>query len=146
MGTIGQSQRERRQIFLTALGQQMITQEVVGGGEWMGDYEVGRHYFGRIDRPGSSFGGMGKGPYPFTAREAMYAKYSDRALQHARLDARSARDTADRTAKAMATRYGQNSGAAVEWRSNYGWYADDVHTILKEIRKRRTKPGGHRHR
>jgi len=89
----------------------------------------------------SYFGAMGKGPYPFAARAAMYARYDVTALHHARLDARAARDTADRNAKAMGERYGWNSAAAQEWRSNYGWYADDVHTILKEIRKRHRGTG-----
>ena len=63
--------------------------------------------------------------YPFAEKEAQYAAYSDAQLHYALADAREAAKAEDEMAKA---------GHGL---SRYGWYADDVHTIAAEIRKRR---------
>lgn len=63
--------------------------------------------------------------YPFAEKEAQYAAYTDAQLHYALADARKTAKAEDEMAK---------SGHGL---SRYGWYADDVHTIAAEIRKRR---------
>lgn len=59
--------------------------------------------------------------YPFDEKQAQYLRYSDKELVYALADAKAARDIAP-------TVTAEN------------WYADDVHTILAELRERGTGP------
>lgn len=63
-----------------------------------------------------------KGHYDFVVREELYRTYTDSQLEHAKKDAITSRENMrgyDITAE--------------------NWYADDVHTILAEIIRRRTR-------
>jgi hypothetical protein len=65
--------------------------------------------------------------YPFTEMEERYATYTDAQLAYALKDAREAARNEDELAK-RGHRLAQ-----------YGWYADDVHTVAAEIRRRQTR-------
>jgi hypothetical protein len=86
--------------------------------------------------PASACGALGKGPYPFAAKVEQYAGYTDAQLVYARRDAMQARDNAAAIARSYERQHGWNSGGALEARHNEGWYADDLSTILSEIRRR----------
>lgn len=85
----------------------------------------------RQDRPGgeivATWGtqaeGSTKGPYPFAEKEAYYRRKTMAQLLYAKTDAAKSRDNM------------RGHDPAAE-----NWYADDVHTILKEIARR--KAGG----
>lgn len=63
--------------------------------------------------------------YPFAEKEEHYARYTDAELAYALADAKQAFEQEERLARAG------------HWLAQHGWYADDVHTIAAEIRKRR---------
>ncbi|GEM_PF-6170634 len=79
--------------------------------------------------------GAGKGQYPFARKEAQYANYTDAELQYALNDARETRDIWDAASRKLGHEPGTTEAA------NANWYADDVHTIGKEIITRRKNPG-----
>ena len=79
---------------------------------------------------------LGKGGYPFAAKQESYADYSGEQLAFARKDAREAMRAAQRDARFYERTYGSNSPMAIQRREDEGWYADDVHTIVAEIQKR----------
>jgi hypothetical protein len=79
---------------------------------------------------------MGKGAYPFAEKEKLYQGYSQAQLWYARRDAQKSMENAANSARAYERQYGANSGAAVEWRANEAYYADDLHTLLKIINQR----------
>jgi hypothetical protein len=65
--------------------------------------------------------------YPFAEKEAYYAKYTDGQLAYALADAKQAYEQEEKLAHAG------------HWLAQHGWYADDVHTIAAEIRRRKTR-------
>jgi hypothetical protein len=78
---------------------------------------------GRAHRNGPT---LDRPNYPFQEMEEKYAKYTDAELHYALQDAREAARHEDEMAK-------KGHGLA-----KHGWYADDVHTISKEIMHRRS--------
>lgn len=65
--------------------------------------------------------------YPFAEKESYYAKYTDDQLAYALADAKQAYEQEEKLARAG------------HWLAQHGWYADDVHTIAAEIRRRKTR-------
>lgn len=74
--------------------------------------------------------------YPFARKEAQYRDYKDRDLTWALRDAIKARDTSAGSARQAERQYGHDSRGAGVARQAENWYADDVHTILAEMRRR----------
>jgi hypothetical protein len=81
-----------------------------------------------------------KGAYPWAAKEAEYADYSTPNLFYARADAGKAWKVAEENARFYAEKYGPDSHGAQEWAQNAGYYADDVGTIVNEMRRRECGP------
>ncbi len=90
----------------------------------------------QIERRAAGGRALGKGPYPFAAREEQYRGYDPAQLQWALRDAVQARDIAERDARAYAQQYGPKAAIVQQRAGDAGWYGDDVHTILAEARRR----------
>lgn len=65
--------------------------------------------------------------YPFAEKEEHYATYTNDQLAYALADAKQAFEQEEQLARA---------GYPL---AQFGWYADDVHTIAAEIRRRKTR-------